>query len=171
MLAALAKTHAAIPSLGIRPKPAIDADRELIKEVAKDIGVEVADHLRRMYPAAFNANPDTFRVSIRNGIYNEIVAALDLGSADDIRKRLDRRKAQRKELARLQNVGKQAVLARGESGRDAVYLSEKKVRAAAEAHCTTLRIKSWKDHSEAEKDQLCEAMVSALAEYLGSKWK
>lgn len=152
-------------------RPALDIDRELIKQIAMDIGVEMVDYIRRQFPAAMNANPDTFRVSICNGIYNEIMAAVDAGDADAIKARLSRREAQRKEIRRLQAIGRKAVIAREGDAKDAVYLSERKIRAAAEAHCTALRVKPWKDHSEDEKAKLCEAMQAALSEYLGRKWR
>ena len=75
-----------------------DADRALIAEVAMDIGKEAVSHLRIMYPAAFAALGPSGQLSLRNCIHNEIMAAFDTTDADEIRARLDRRKAYRRKM-------------------------------------------------------------------------
>lgn len=73
-----------------------DADRALISEVAMDIGKEVVSHLRTMYPDVFAAMNSGCRLSLRNTVHNEIMAALGTTDADEIRARLERRKADRR---------------------------------------------------------------------------
>lgn len=75
-----------------------DADRELIKEVAMDIGKAVVHHIETMYPAMFEAVAANARISVRNCVHNEIMAALDVIDADEIRARLKRRKAHRRKI-------------------------------------------------------------------------
>jgi hypothetical protein len=71
-------------------------DRELIKEIAMDIGKEVAAYIEVMYPAAVQATSGTFLLSVRNSTYNEIMAALAITDPDQIRKHLRDRKAFRR---------------------------------------------------------------------------
>lgn len=73
-----------------------DADRALIREIAMDIGKSVIAHIEYGYPAMFEAVSPNARVSIRNHVHNEIMAALEVVDADEIRARLDARKAERR---------------------------------------------------------------------------
>lgn len=85
-----------------------DLDRALVGEIAMDIGKSTVEHIECMYPAALEAVPKTARISIRNHIYNEIMAALKTVDADEIRARLDERKAdRRKRLAIYRKVRKE----------------------------------------------------------------
>lgn len=88
-------------------QPAVDADRELIKELAMDIGKEVVAHIETMYPAMFEAVAGTAKLSVRNCVYNEIMAALEVNDADAIRDRLEvRRKFRRKILKAYRDIRK-----------------------------------------------------------------
>ena len=84
----------------VRKRVAIadDPDRALVKGIAMDIGKEVVAYVERLYPQAISATPSTFQISLRNCIYNEIIAALAVTDPDEIIKRLALRKAQRREL-------------------------------------------------------------------------
>lgn len=82
-------------------KPAIDADRELIKEIAMDIGKEVVARIETMYPAMFEAAAGTAKISIRNCVYNEIMAALEVNEAAAIRDRLEARKVFRRKMLKV----------------------------------------------------------------------
>lgn len=73
-----------------------DLDLALVREIAMDIGKAAVEHLEIMYPAALAAVPKTARLSLRNCIHNEIMAALETIDADAIRARLDERKAARR---------------------------------------------------------------------------
>lgn len=72
--------------------------RELVKEIAMDVGKSVCAHIEVMYQPAVQAASSTFLLSVRNSIHNEIMAALD-GPSDEtaIRARLAERKKWRRE--------------------------------------------------------------------------
>jgi hypothetical protein len=70
----------------------LDLSRELVKEIAMDIGKEVASHIETMYPKAVAAASSTFLLSVRNCVFNEIIAALDTIDEEAIRNRLEVRK-------------------------------------------------------------------------------
>ena len=72
-------------------------DRELIKEIAMDIGKEVVAYIEVMYPNAIKASSSTFKLAVRNSIYNQIMAALDVTDEGQIRARLNRRKKFRRD--------------------------------------------------------------------------
>ncbi len=72
--------------------------RELVKEIAMDIGKEVVAHIEIMYPAAIAATPGTFKTSVRNTIYNQIMAAIAVNDAGEIEARLKERKRARTKL-------------------------------------------------------------------------
>jgi len=72
--------------------------KELVKAIAMDIGKAAVHHLETMYPAAVDACPATMKLSLRNCIHNEIMAALETNDADQIRERLRRRKKHRREI-------------------------------------------------------------------------
>lgn len=83
------------------PKTAepVPLTRDLIKEIAMDVGKAVAEHIERMYPQAVAASPpSTFLLSVRNCTYNEIMAAIEDSDEEVIRARLKRRAADRKRL-------------------------------------------------------------------------
>jgi hypothetical protein len=70
--------------------------RELVKLIAKDVGDAVITHIETMYPAAFAATPGTFPLSVRNCVFNEIMAAVEVNDAGEIAARLaNRRRARR----------------------------------------------------------------------------
>lgn len=71
--------------------------RELVKLIAKDVGDAVITHIETMYPAAFAATPGTFPLSVRNCVFNEIMAAIEVNDAGQMAARLaDRRRARRR---------------------------------------------------------------------------
>jgi len=73
--------------------PAIQApsewSRELIEKIAMDIGKETVAYVEVMYPQAIAATSSTFKLSLRNHIYNEIIAAIEV--TDALEERLKRR--------------------------------------------------------------------------------
>lgn len=75
-----------------------DPTSALVKGIAMDIGKEVVAYVERMYPQAISATSSTFKLSLRNSIYNEIIAALKVTDEAEILARLERRKKQRREL-------------------------------------------------------------------------
>jgi hypothetical protein len=72
--------------------------RELVKEIAMDIAKETVAHIEIMYPNALIAAPSTFPLSVRNTIFNEIMAAIEVNDAGQIAVRLKRRKTLRRKL-------------------------------------------------------------------------
>ena len=85
-----------------RVAPADDPDTALLKGVALDIGKEVVACVERMYPQAISATSSTFRLSLRNAIYNEIVAAMKVTDPAEIQARLTARAKHRREMRRVQ---------------------------------------------------------------------
>lgn len=82
-----------VPALPPQPIP-----QDLVKEMAMDIGKEVAAYVERMFPKAVEAASSSFLLSIRNCTYNQIMAALETTDADAIATRLQRRKQERRKL-------------------------------------------------------------------------
>lgn len=69
-----------------------DPEMALVREIAMDIGKEVVAYVEVMYPKAIEAAPSSFKLSLRNCIYNEIIAALEGSEKGQSRERLERRK-------------------------------------------------------------------------------
>lgn len=69
-----------------------DAARALVKEIAMDIGKEVVAYIDVMYPKAIEHTSSTFKLSVRNCIYNQIMAAIEVTDEGKIRARLKDRK-------------------------------------------------------------------------------
>ncbi len=72
--------------------------RDIVREIALDIGKEVAAHIETMYPAAIEATTPNMLVSVRNCVVNEIIAALDVIDEEEIRARLERRRNFRRQI-------------------------------------------------------------------------
>ena len=81
-----------------------DPARALVKGIAMDIGKEVVAYVERMYPQAVRAASSTFKLSLRNCIYNEIIAALDMTGESEILNRLAIRKKERRELKKQYEI-------------------------------------------------------------------
>lgn len=75
-----------------------DPARALVKGIAMDIGKEVVAYVEYMYPQAISATSSTFKLSLRNTVYNEIIAALEITDEKEILARLERRKKERRQL-------------------------------------------------------------------------
>lgn len=86
----------------------IDA-KKLMQSIAMDIGKEVVAYIEIQYPKAIEATTSTFRLSVRNCIYNQIMAAFDAGgTVDEINARLKTRKDFRREwLAQWRKIRNQ----------------------------------------------------------------
>ena len=83
-----------MPDLTKLPTP---ISRDLIKEIAMDIGKDVVAHIENQYPEAVKATSSTFRLSVRNSIYNKIMAALEVTDEREIGEMLARHKTHRRE--------------------------------------------------------------------------
>ncbi len=77
--------------------PETQWSRELIKAIARDIGEEVVAYIEVQYPEAIKATSSTFKLSIRNCIHNQIMAAIEVNDAGQIAARLKDRKNFRRE--------------------------------------------------------------------------
>jgi hypothetical protein len=75
--------------------------KALVKGIAMDIGKEVVAYVERMYPQAVSATSSTFKLALRNKIYNEIIAALEIAEESEIIARLELRKKERRELNKM----------------------------------------------------------------------
>lgn len=73
-----------------RDKLAPQDPKALIKALAMNIGKNVVAYVDVMYPEARKACSSTFRLSLRNSIYNEIMAALEVDEEGKIIAKLQR---------------------------------------------------------------------------------
>ena len=69
-----------VPDLGI--------SKDLIKAIAMQIGKDTVAYVEVMYPEAIKATSSTFKLSLRNHIYNEIMSMVDLHDEMGIRENL-----------------------------------------------------------------------------------
>lgn len=75
-----------------------DPTQALIRAMAMDIGKEVVHHIETMYPSAIAACPATFKLSVRNCVHNEIMAAIAVNLDSEIVMRLNERKKFRRKM-------------------------------------------------------------------------
>jgi hypothetical protein len=71
--------------------------RELIKAIAADIGADMVAYIEVQYPEAIKATSSTFKTSVRNHIYNQVMAAIEITDAAEIEAWLKERKRHRRE--------------------------------------------------------------------------
>ena len=86
--------------------------RDVIKDIAMDVGKQVAHHIETMYPAAVKATPSTFLLSVRNTVYNEIMAAIEHTTEEEMRASIERHRQHRRTINRLRKLGDMAEAAR-----------------------------------------------------------
>lgn len=80
------------------PAPRGPWARELIQNIALDIGKDVAAHIETMYPDAVKAASSTFLLSVRNHTFNQIMAAIEVNDEGQILDRLAERKKHRRDM-------------------------------------------------------------------------
>jgi len=84
------------PETNIVKVPASNWSRELVKAIAADIGADTVAYIEVMYPNAIKATSSTFKTSVRNHIYNQIMAAIEVNEEGQVIARLaDRKKFRR----------------------------------------------------------------------------
>lgn len=84
------------------PVLAGDPTKALIKAIAMDIGKEVVHRIETMYPQAIEATAHScFKLHVRNSIYNEIMAAIEVTDEGKIIARLADRKTFRRKINAL----------------------------------------------------------------------
>jgi len=112
-----------------------DPVQALIRGIAMDIGKEVVGYVERQYPQAVSATSSTFRLALRNTVYNEIIAALrlDLTNEASVLAYLAERRAARRKLkamwSRIRDTDWEAARAKVEAAPDQFQA----VRDAADA--------------------------------------
>ena len=79
------------------PAKAGDPTTALIRAMAMDIGKDTVTYVEVMYPEAVKATSSTFRLSLRNHIYNQIMAAIEVTDEGEIIARINDRKKFRRE--------------------------------------------------------------------------
>jgi hypothetical protein len=82
----------------ILPPTEASWSRELVKQIAEDVGEAVIFHIETMYPAAVAAAPSTFPRSVKNTVYNQIMSAIEISDAGQVAARLAGRKRTRRKL-------------------------------------------------------------------------
>lgn len=82
-----------VPAIIEKPAP---LSPDIIKNIAMDIGKEVVAYVEVMYPEAISSTSSTFKLSLRNTVYNEIMGALKTTDEDEIKARLAERKTFRR---------------------------------------------------------------------------
>jgi len=75
-----------------------DITQELIKEIAMEIGKETVSYIEYMYPKAIENTSSTFKIAVKNHIYNDIMAALKYTNENDIKTWLAERKTFRRKF-------------------------------------------------------------------------
>lgn len=88
----------------------IDA-KAMMQAIAMDIGKEIVAYVEVQYPKAIEATTGGFPISLKNSIYNEIMAAFEFrGDKIQLAERLRERRAFRKEwLATYRKIRKSNV--------------------------------------------------------------
>ena len=86
------------------PKPVSPSD-DLIKKIAMEVGKEVVDHIETMYPAALDAVAKTARLSIRNTVYNSIMAAVKAADEGRIEDYIRSQERLRRKLRQIRKAG------------------------------------------------------------------
>ncbi len=67
----------------------IKTPKEIVREIAMDIGKNIVAYIEVMYPEAIKITSSTFKLSIRNSIVNEIEAAVQVTDEGLIFKRIE----------------------------------------------------------------------------------
>ena len=73
-----------------------DPSRELIQAMAEAVGKDLAAYVEVLYPEAMAATSSTFKLSLRNHVYNDIMHVSTLHTEADIRAWLKSNEARRK---------------------------------------------------------------------------
>lgn len=93
-------TSPVIPALTAseqRGKAQNEISRDLVKAMAMDVGKSLVAYIEVMYPEAIKATSSTFKLSMRNHVFNDIMSIVELHDESAIRKRLADNEAHRKE--------------------------------------------------------------------------
>lgn len=80
-----------------------DSTDALVRDIAMDIGKAVSHHIEMMYQAAVEATSKSMLLSVRNTVYNEIMAAIQVNDEGEIVARLRQRKKHRRNIKAMSN--------------------------------------------------------------------
>ena len=88
-----------------RVAPAQDPRKALNSAIAMDVGKEMVSYLEVMYPDVFAKMNSGCRLSVRNHIHNDIIAALEIqGAANHMERLKERARFRREWLATYRNL-------------------------------------------------------------------
>jgi hypothetical protein len=83
----------------------IDPRKAMNSAIALDVGKEMVAYLEVMYPDVFDMMNSGCKLSIRNHIHNDIIAALEIvGSANHLERLKERARFRREWLATYRNL-------------------------------------------------------------------
>lgn len=88
---------AAIALMKSLPAPSGEVPRDLIKAMAEAVGKNLAAYVEVMYPEAMKAASSTFKLSLKNHVYNDIMHVTTLHTEAEIRKWLTENEAHHKQ--------------------------------------------------------------------------
>lgn len=71
--------------------------RDVVKQIATDIGKDTVAYIEVMYPKAIEATSSSFKLSVRNHIHNQVMSAIELPTEDAVSDWLASRKKHRRE--------------------------------------------------------------------------
>lgn len=77
---------------------------DIVKAIAMDIGKELVDYVERMYPDAIEAASSTFRLSLRNHVYNDIMCMVKITDEERLKEWLDYREKFRRYMRRMKKA-------------------------------------------------------------------
>lgn len=82
-----------------------DPRKALVSAIAMDVGKEMVAYLEVMYPDVFERMNSGCRLSIRNHIHNDIIAAMEIvGAANHLERLKERARFRREWLAQWRNI-------------------------------------------------------------------
>jgi hypothetical protein len=98
-----------IRSIGVpshkRVAKTIDPRKAMNSAIAMDVGKEMVAYLEVMYPDVFEVMNSGCKLSIRNHIHNDIIAALEIvGTANHLERLKERAEFRRKWVAAYRNI-------------------------------------------------------------------
>lgn len=91
-------------ALALPPQPIAP---DIVKQIAMDIGKDVAHYIEMQYPHAVSSTASTFLLAVRNHTYNQIIAALQVTDEAAILARLEANKQHRRRIKAMRKAGKE----------------------------------------------------------------
>lgn len=83
----------------------VDFSEALVRQIAMDVGKQVAFHIETMYPAMLDAvAAKSAALSIRNTAYNAIMEAVKAANAGEVETMLARHDAHRRTIRKLRRA-------------------------------------------------------------------